>query len=102
MISYKPKRVENGKVILPSRYWGPFKQEWYSLCSGCSINDGGGPNSKCPRCSRGMWTGVVYHKISQFFYWHFYGVWYWWQNERPGFKNSSTRKFLRKHFPNLR
>jgi hypothetical protein len=101
-MKYKPKVYKIGGRSLPSRYWGPFKQEWYSLCSGCSTYDGGGPDSKCPRCASGMWIGVVHHKISQFFYCHFYSVWYWWQNERPGFHNSRTRKFLRKHFPNLR
>lgn len=81
--------------MLPSRRRGPFRQEWYSICS---KHRGGGPDSDCRLCRTGQWHNVHRLKVSGFVHDHAYPVWFWWVN-RP---NSRSRKFLRSVFPNLR
>jgi hypothetical protein len=82
----KPKGIR-------SRYWGPFKQEWYSICS---AHQGFDPS--CPRCQAGHWRSVVVQAIDSTVHRFAYPVWFWWHN-RP---NSASRKRLKGFFPNLK
>lgn len=76
-----------------TRRWGPFRQEWYSICS-----QAWGHDENCPRCAAGHWVNVWAHAVESVFYKMFPGVWRWWVN-RP---NSRTRRRLEKWFPGLR
>jgi hypothetical protein len=78
---------------LRTRFWGPFKQEWFSICSNHSCYD-----AMCPRCQAGQWINVVVRMIDNFVYVRHYKIWFWWHN-RP---NSRTNRFLRRVFPNMR
>lgn len=81
---------------LPSRRWGPFRQEWYSICS---AGHDEGPNGNCDRCRAGMWHNVVAQRIGHAIYVRWPSVWRWWANRR--FFNRTAR-FLEGHFPNLK
>ena len=59
---------------LPTRYWGPFRQEWYSLSSD--------PNAGGPETGFGMWISVYKQWIDHQFHDHIYPIWYWWHNRK--------------------
>jgi hypothetical protein len=62
---------------LPTSGWGPFRYEWYSICSGHYRFD-----VECPRCLAGRWINcwmqVVEHQIHD----RAYPVWFWWANRK--------------------
>lgn len=79
--------------MVRSRGWGPWRCDWYSICS-----RHGRWRSDCPLCQSGQWVnrwarvggGIVCRVCPRFLV--------WWVN-RP---NSKTRRWLRSVFPNLR
>lgn len=75
---------------LPSRGWGPWRQEWYTYSSS--------PRKAAPEDGFGQWRFVWAQAVDSLIYRRLKPVWIWWHN-RP---NSLTRRRLRKHFPNLR
>jgi hypothetical protein len=83
---------ENPTLKKHRRIW-PFRQQWFSLCS-THYNGKIG----CNRCHAGQWLNTTGHFFGHWIYKLFPRLWRWWAN-RP---NSSSRKFLEKHFPNLR
>lgn len=76
-----------------SRFWGPVRQDWYSLCSAHMEHD-----ETCDLCKTGLWHSRINMAVSSFVGRHAYWLWYWWHNRQ----NSRTRRFLKSHFPNLR
>ena len=80
---------------LRSRRWGPFRQEWYSICSGHFYF-----NPDCPRCQAGEWRNVWRHEIGHFVYTSSPDLWRWWAN--LSWNRDRTMNFLKKHFPNIR
>ena len=80
-----------------SRYWGPFRQEWYSICS---AHQYGSPYSDCDLCKCGRWVPVVDHMISQYFHNNHYKLWYWYVNH--DIFGYQMRRRLKKWFPNLK
>lgn len=66
--------LENG---LPTVGWGPFKYQWYSICSGHRIFE-----EVCPRCIAGTWVNCWAHEVGHFVYEHNPVLWRWWAN-RP-------------------
>jgi hypothetical protein len=80
-----------------SRYWGPFRQEWYSLCSGHFEYD---PDCDC--CNAGQWINVWWIHIDGFLYKYFGSLWFWLHNNSFARHYGSSWKFLKKYFPNIR
>lgn len=79
---------------MKARYWGPFRQEWYSICS-----THWNPKPGCPRCECGQWVNVHGQKVGHAFYKRWPKLWRLWAN-RP-FCNG-RRRFLEETFPRLR
>jgi hypothetical protein len=61
---------------MPSRRWGPFRQEFYSICSAHYHND-----PSCPRCRAGAWKNVWGTAFSLFVFKVSPERWQWWQNK---------------------
>jgi hypothetical protein len=78
---------------MKSKGFGPFRREWYSICSAHRNDDPG-----CKMCQTGRWVNVWRLWCSQVIYRMHKPTWIWWAN-RP---NSKTRKWLLSVFPNLR
>jgi hypothetical protein len=76
-----------------SQGWGPWRREWYSICS--RHHD---PHTDCHMCMTGHYSYVVLNHMEHFFYTHFYRLWHWWVN-RP---NSASRKRIETIFPKLK
>jgi len=49
-----------------SRFWGPFKQEWNSLCSNPTHFYCPEKMKECSACQCGSWHNVLWQKISPF------------------------------------
>jgi len=47
-----------------TRFVGPFKQVWFSVCS--SAHENTGYDEKCPACNAGMWVSVFSYHIFSF------------------------------------
>lgn len=76
-----------------TRGWGPWRSDFYSLCS--RHRDG---REDCPTCNAGQWVNRIVHRIDALIYRHLPKFWLWWHN-RP---NSKARRTLEEFFPNLR
>lgn len=72
------------------RYWGIFKQEWYSVCS-AHVD----VKHDCPTCFVGFWHNIILLKIGHYLHENHYRLWYWWNNLE--FKKAKLKKI----FPNL-
>ena len=85
----------NTKDGLPTRYWGPFEQKFYSIhsFSNCEEADENGV------CSHGTWHNSLLTIISTYMCKNHYKIWHAWVNRKYFNK---TRTFLLKHFPKLR
>lgn len=75
---------------LLSRYWGPFKQEWYHICSAHQ-----GFDSSCNLCLHGKWVNVVTNKFSSFVFKVSPSIWKWWMNRPKIKKNVLTMHKMR-------
>jgi hypothetical protein len=73
-----------------NRYWGIFKQEWYSICSAHKE-----VQHYCQACFIGSWHNIILLKVGHYFYENHYKLWYWWNNLE--FKKAKLKKI----FPNL-
>lgn len=78
---------------MKTRRWGPFRQEWYSICSKHSQH-----KESCHMCQAGQWINVWKHHIGAAFFRVSPTLWRLWAN-RPW---SPTRRFLEATFPGLR
>lgn len=74
---------------LKSKGWGPWKYEWYSICSMHYYH-----KASCKLCRAGNWVNVYEHAIISYICKVNYPLWYWWVN------NSKYPKLmvLIKHF----
>lgn len=61
---------------LRTKGFGPFKKEWYSICSSHFIYD-----EHCIRCTRGEWINVWRHFFGSKVYKYFPDFWRWWVNK---------------------
>lgn len=78
------------------RYWGPFRQVWYSICSAHREND-----ANCPRCRTGFWSNALIDWCdAQVFAW-MPRVWSWWHNRKVIAARKEVEKQLKKEFPSL-
>jgi hypothetical protein len=68
-------KTENG---LPPKTigWGPFKSDWYSICS---IH--GHPKDGCNMCMTGSYCNRLLNKVGHFFHKHAYPLWFMWANK---------------------
>jgi hypothetical protein len=82
-------------VPVRSRFWGPFREEWYSICSIHMINY----RENCRMCRAGRWSNVIVRKIGHWFYKHCPRLWRVWANRRWF---NGDLDFLESHFPRLR
>lgn len=73
--------------------WGPWRCDWYSICSHHRDHD-----PECKRCLTGRWVSHWAHAVGHLVYLSVPGVWRWWVN-RP---DSKSRRFLEQTFPGLR
>ena len=67
------KRSPDGRV--PTIGWGPWRKEWYSICSGHYLW-----NEECSICNVGRWVNVWRHAVGHVIYRVAPGVWRWWAN----------------------
>lgn len=70
-----------------------WRKSWYSICS-VHFNY----KNDCGMCNAGSWHYDILSKIDGIIHDHWYSLWFYWHN-RP---NSSSKKRLRKWFPNLK
>jgi hypothetical protein len=75
--------------------WGPFRCEWYSICSAHSIC-----RDDCSRCQAGHWVNCWVHEIESYIHDHYYPLWFWWANRsqysfREGIKRGREYKNAR-------
>lgn len=83
----KPSKKPNQRIgdDLPTVGWGPFRYEWYSICSGHGLNDDGRYywfDTDCPRCMAGVWTNCWKLAASHVVEKYCYPLWYWWANHK--------------------
>jgi hypothetical protein len=72
-------RAEAKDTGLRSRGWGPWRQDWYHVCSAHQgFADG------CPRCLIGEWQNVWSLHVSQAFYKASPSLWKLWANRPAG------------------
>ena len=69
-----------------TRRWGPFRQDWYSICSAHRNR-----RADCDLCQTGQWINVCGHILGGMVYKLHKPTWLWWVN-RP---NSKAKRFLR-------
>ena len=81
------------KLKLTAKGWGPWKYEWYSICSAHHSRE-----EKCSMCQAGYWVNCWIHYIDSLIYKYFKSFWLYWHNR----ENSKTKKQLRKIFPKLK
>lgn len=67
------------KSRLKSKGWGPFRQDWYSVCSMCYYH-----NEDCPRCRVGRWHNRLTRKFGSMVYRLWPDLWRWWANRPAG------------------
>lgn len=60
---------------LKSKGWGPWKYEWYSICSAHFV-----AKQSCNNCNRGNWVNVYEHAVISYICKVNYPLWYWWVN----------------------
>lgn len=76
---------------LPSRGWGPWRQEFYSFRSDTrEIED----------FNFGLWHNCWLHHVSSFMYGHWPNLWRWWFNLPP--MRWAWLRRVKTFFPNLR
>jgi hypothetical protein len=75
-----------------TRYRGPLREDWYSICSKHQNY-----KADCKLCQTGQWRNRYLRHFGSFIYKNCPKLWRWWANR----KNSKSRKFLEKTFPNL-
>lgn len=62
---------------LSARGWGPWRREWYSICSAHSVDA-----DRCPRCAVGVWKNAWAVALGHCVYKAFPRLWRWWANRR--------------------
>lgn len=82
----KRMRIDGG---LPTIGWGPFRYQWYSICSGHYNFD-----ADCDRCIAGSWSNCWAHKVGHFVYENEPEVWRWWVN-RPSLTEAGRKLFMK-------
>lgn len=92
-----PDWSKAGEVHLPSKGWGPWRAEWYSICSKMHGFD---PERRaaCRACNAGTWRNVWVGRFDSLVYRRARRTWLWWHN-RP---RSKSRRTLESIFPGLR
>lgn len=64
---------------LPSLGWGPFRRDWYSICSMHSVYD-----LECNLCQKGHWHNAWRVFAGHIVYKAVPDLWRWWANRgRP-------------------
>jgi hypothetical protein len=94
-----PFQSQVHRLPLPSKGWGPFRYEWYSICSGHSRNKNGnyyGHDIDCPRCMAGRWINCWLREIGSYFHDNYYPLWFWWAN-RPKYSLKQAYYEARKY-----
>lgn len=62
---------------MKTKGWGPFRYDWYSICSMHQIHD-----EKCRACCSGSWRNYWMLCISNVFYKLSPKLWIWWMNRK--------------------
>jgi hypothetical protein len=62
---------------LAVRGWGPWRQEWYSICS---AHQNGGPDDECQLCRAGLWRNCWRQFFGHIVYKRWPRLWRWWAN----------------------
>lgn len=57
--------------------FGPWKREWYSICSRHRHRD-----NTCDLCQVGSWKNIWKHKLCHVFYKCCPKLWIWWRNRK--------------------
>lgn len=72
-----PGLTQEDGSIEEVRGFGPWKQEWYSICSRHLHRD-----NTCNLCQVGSWENVWKLKLSQTIYKCCPNLWKWWKNRK--------------------
>jgi hypothetical protein len=88
------RNANNG---LPTRYWGPFRQEFYSFSSKLRYDE-----EEYIRNGWGTWYNVYWRKVDSYIHDHHKKLWLWYMNDAPWVRFSKSHKSLLRAFPNLR
>lgn len=73
--------IEFGRIVghlfkgKQTRGWGPWRAEWYSICSAHQRYDKG-----CERCEAGSWVNTWGLAVSHFVFRYWPRLWLWWAN----------------------
>lgn len=82
---------------MPSRWRGPFRYRWHSVCSKLHGFDAE-RRAACPACNAGRWINVTTQRVDHYVYDRHRPLWLWWHN-RP---RSRSRRTLERIFPGLK
>src|SRR6478736_1833567 len=75
---------------LPTRGWGPWRYDWYSVCSKHRHHD-----PDCRLCDCGSWVNNWWHLAGSLVYKVAPNLWRWWAN-RPFMKERWLKKSFRR------
>ena len=62
--------------MLKTKGWGPWKYEWYSVCSAHQ-----NPHDNCVCCQAGDWQNSYKQYIISYIYERNYNIWFKWAND---------------------
>lgn len=81
----------------PSRYWGPFRQEFYSFSSKLRYDE-----EEYIRNGWGTWYNVHWRKVDSYIHDHHKKFWLWYMNTPLLRPFSKSHRTLLRVFPKLR
>ncbi len=86
--------MNDDKAQEKRRGWGPWRRDWYSICSKHQRRD-----PKCSACQCGEWVWFIPHLLSSSVFGLSPEVWRWWAN-LPWKKRAFNRKMAEWGFKN--
>ena len=72
-----PSIKMDAEPLPTTRGWGPWRRDWYSICS---AHQNGGPDDECSRCRAGLWRNRWMHALGHVVYKLSPRLWRWWVN----------------------
>lgn len=78
--SLRPILAADGQHLVKTIGWGPWRKDWYSICSTHKNN-----KADCIRCNAGHWTNHWQWWFGHMIYTLAPDLWRWWVNRKHGF-----------------
>ena len=76
-VGYRKQRYRHYGSKIPTRGWGPFRYDWFSICSRHQDHD-----PSCILCKQGSWMNHWKWLIGQLIYLISPPLWMWWVNRK--------------------